>query len=184
MKKKHVFNHLGHIFEANVQQTLLDTETNASKWEQGFGQMTQLYWLHHLWFIITIVHMENMSNKVILNESDQIKVEWRIFNYYFCNFGDTWFKVCVQWRCSCFGSLEAKDPECVSAGVKPSCSVRAGSALLWLPPILSLLQTPAGWTLQITALQTSEYCQLIINKHCVMLLLEKSCQTWLRSIWG
>lgn len=60
--------------------------------------------------------------------------------------------------CPC--SLEAKDPERVSAGVEPPRGVRAGPGLLWLPFLLPLLQTAAGRTLQAAALQTGEYCQL------------------------
>lgn len=57
-------------------------------------------------------------------------------------------------------SLEAKDPERVSAGVEPPRGVRAGSVLLWLPLLLPVLQAAAGRTLQTAALQTGEYSQL------------------------
>ncbi len=60
----------------------------------------------------------------------------------------------------CLCRLEAKDPERVSAGVKPPCGVRSRSSLLRLPLLLPVLQTAAGWTLQTAALQTSE-CHLV-----------------------
>ena len=59
--------------------------------------------------------------------------------------------------CFCLISLEAKDPERVSAGGEPPRGVRPGSRLLRLPLLLPVLQTAAGRTLQTAALQAGEY---------------------------
>lgn len=69
--------------------------------------------------------------------------------------------------CFCLRSLEAKDPERVSAGVEPPRGVRPGSDLLRLSLLLPVLQTATGWTLQTAALQTSKYGQ-VCSSHKVI----------------
>lgn len=62
-------------------------------------------------------------------------------------------------RSTCFCrllSLEAEEPERVSARLEPSRGVRSGSALFRLPLLLPVLQTATGWPLQTPALQTSK----------------------------
>lgn len=66
----------------------------------------------------------------------------------------------------CLLSLEAKDPERVSAWIKPSCDVWFGSILLQLPVVLPVLQAAAGRPLQGAALQTSKADgSVCFNKH-------------------